>query len=221
MALRWEMGWPNEIKGFDKRPHKLYKCQTCPAPVILQCFPWDLPYISLSEMSAGVDLSDWSQEGAFWMNEEQKSKWEHNAKGTRKGLAGSTRAKPSACVLFLSEWQRGHFHGMSWGAWVYPAKPLLPQGLWALWSLCPSCIHPVLYSLPQISLSTPLAALTQLSVFIQPHPPLRQPNKAPLVRPSLLLARHSRDSQHWKEWVKRTHAVQSHLIACCFLSIKL
>ncbi len=142
-------------------------------------------------------------------------------KGTRKGLAGSPRAKPSACVLFLSEWQRGHFHGMSWGAWVYPAKPLLPQGLWALWSLCPSCIHPVLYSLPQISLSTPLAALTQLSVFIQPHPPLRQPNKAPLVRPSLLLARHSRDSQHWREWVKRTHAVHSHLIACCFLSIKL
>ncbi len=131
MALRWEMGWPNEIKGFDKRPHKLYKCQTCPAPVILQCFPWDLPYISLSEMSAGVDLSDWSREGAFWMNEEQKSKWEHNAKGTRKGLAGSPRAKPSACVLFLSEWQRGHFHGMSRGAWVYPAKPLLPQGLWA------------------------------------------------------------------------------------------
>ncbi len=128
MALRWEMGWPNEIKGFDKRPHKLYKCQTCPAPVILQCFPWDLPYISLSEMSAGVDLSDWSQEGAFWMNEEQKSKWEHNAKGTRKGLAGSTRAKPSACVLFLSEWQRGHFHGMSWGAWVYPAKPLHSPG---------------------------------------------------------------------------------------------
>lgn len=134
-------------------------------------FPWDLPYISLSVLSAGVDLSDWSQEGKSWMNEEQNcayTKWGHKTlKAPEKSsfvLAGSLRAKPSACVccFYLND-SGATSHGMSWGSWVYPAKPLLPQGFWALWSLCVPVVYTLSCTASPSSLSLPCQPLSPSS----------------------------------------------------------
>lgn len=72
---------------------------------------------------------------------------------------------------------------------------------------------------PPLALSLPCQPLSPSSLclfsLILRYTSLIKPRSC---APSLLPpARHSRDSQHWRERAKRTCSVHSHLIACCFL----
>jgi len=71
-----------------------------------------------------------------------------------------------------------------------------------------------------LSLSTLPATLTQLSVFIQPHPPLHKPNKACALPRSYQPYTPAIHNTEENEPVYECSA-HSHLIVCCFLSIKL
>lgn len=130
------------------------------------------------------------------------------------GLAGSLRAKRvcvclCVCVVFI--WMTAGLLPMACpeGHKCALPSPSLSR-LWVLWTLytpCPVRLPPVLSTLP--------ATLTQLTVFIQPHPLLHKPNKAILVCSLSLTARPL--LHHYKRKIcTKTQIMYLLLTVCCF-----